>query len=152
MRNVFGRDIACLDALQDPWFLRHLDYLGFCHEARLLFGDERVRTFLHAGNTVQAFASHYGLVSLKTPVPGGRNATPGAAAVHMLRRLNRVTLERSRRHWCIGFIERVDRVIGREFRMSERERKLVARYARRGWNVVRREAEPPVRTRVPATG
>ncbi len=140
MRNVYGQDIDCVEALRDPWFVRHLDYAGFCHEARHLFGADRVRAFVYSGDTVRDFKARYGIGALPQ-APRQRNATPGSLAVHLLRALNRAALEPERRARGVDLIEAMDRVVGGwtgRFRLTERERRLVDQLARRGWEVIRR--------------
>ena len=139
MKNVYGQDIDCLEALNDEWFRRHLDYLGFCHEARHLFGADRVRVFPYTGDTVRDFTAHYAT----GPVPHApkrRNVTLGSLAVHLLRALNRAGLKPERRARGVDLIESIDRVVGGwtgKYRLSERERRLVDQLARRGWDIVR---------------
>ena len=62
MRNVYGRDVSFADALRDEWFRRHLDYLGFVHEAQELLGAGRVKAFLSNDDTVGTFMARYGPV------------------------------------------------------------------------------------------
>ena len=143
MRNVYGKDISCTDALRDEWFRRHLDYLGFVLEGQELFGAGRVKAFVSKGDTVHTFRARYGLDMLPAPDSKRRNATWGAPAVRMLRSLNRSGLERPSRRRRMALIEKVDWVFGRwaeKFRLNERERMLVWQCARRGWRMARRDA------------
>ena len=143
MRNVYGRDVSFTDALGDEWFRRHLDYLGFYYEARILFGAGSVKAFLSTRDTIQTFAAHCGIESLPNPDPKRQNATPGAVAVRMLRATNRAALKRPKRLRRIAFIEKLDQTVGGwtgRFGLNERERRLVGQFARRGWSMMRREA------------
>ena len=143
MRNVYGRDISCADALRDEWFRRHLDYLGFVQEARMLFGASRVKAFLSNGDTVHNFTARYGLGALPTPDPKRQNSTWGASAVGVLRFLNRAEFEQSRRRRRLALLQKFYQAFGRragKFRMNGRESTLVRLYTRRGWNLVQRDA------------
>ena len=140
MKNVYGQAIGCLEALKDPWFVRHLDYTGFFHEARHLFGADRVKAFVYTGDTVRDFKAHYGIGALPH-APQRHNATLNSLAVHLLRALNRAALKPERRARGVALIEAMDRVAGGwtgKFRLTDRERRIVDQLARRGWDVVRR--------------
>ena len=142
MGNVYGQDISCTDALQDEWFRRHLDYLGFYHEIRELFGAEHVRVFLYDADTIRTFEACYGLGFLPEPSRRRRNATAGALAVRLLRALNRIRVKGAVRLWCIALVERMDRMVGAwtgKYRLIEQERILVRQCAARGWNAIRRQ-------------
>ena len=145
MKNVNGQDIDCIDALQDEWFRRHLDYLGFYYETQHLFGAERVKAFLFAGNTVQAFMEHYGLEFLSADQQR-ENVTLRAPAIHILRTLNRVALKQPERRQIVALVQKIDRILGERgetFRPNEQARTLVAQYARRSWEVLQRKAIRP---------
>ena len=140
MQNVYGQAIGCLEALKDPWFVRHLDYTGFFHEARHLFGADRVKAFVYTGDTVRDFKAHYGIGALPQ-APQRHNATLNSLAVHLLRALNRAALKPERRARGVALIEAMDRMVGGwtgRFGLTERERRLVDQVARRGWDIVRR--------------
>ena len=118
--------------------MRHLDYTGFFHEARHLFGAGRVKAFVYTGDTVRDFKAHYGIGALPQ-TPQRHNATLNSLAVHLLRALNRAALKPERRARWVALIEAIDRVAGGwtgKFRLTERERRLVDQLARRGWDVV----------------
>ena len=139
MKNVYGQGIDCLEALEDPWFLRHLDYTGFYYEAQHLFGADQVKAFVYTGDTVRDFKAHFGIGALLPHAAQRRNATLCSLAVHLLRALNRAALKRERRTRGIDLIETIDRVAGGwtgKIRLSERERRLVDQLARRGWDIV----------------
>ena len=139
MQNVYGQGIDCLEALEDPWFLRHLDYTGFYYEAQHLFGADQVKAFVYTGDTVRDFKAHFGIGALLPHAAQRRNATLCSLAVHLLRALNRAALKRERRTRGIDLIETIDRVAGGwtgKYRLSERERRLVDQLARRGWDIV----------------
>ena len=143
MRNVYGKDISCADALQDEWFRRHLDYLGFLYETQALFGSENVKALVTKNDTILAFERQYGIGPLGAPQSSQRNATPGRIAVPMLRAVNRSALQWSARRRRVDLIEKANRVIGGlmgKYRLSERDSAFVTQCARRGWTTLEREA------------
>ena len=161
-RHVYGRDIDFATALADPWFRRHLDYLGFLHEARALFGADRVRPFLFGDDTVQTFIDAYGV-----PLPAAhqrRNRSIGELGARMLRVGNRLLSAGAERDHAVALVRDVDTLLGEQsapFVLDEHERNAVLRYAQRGWSAVQaavqsgrgqraqsRTGSPPPRGRV----
>ena len=141
-RHVYGRDIDFATALADPWFRRHLDYLGFLHEARALFGADRVRPFLFGDDTVQSFIDAYG-----APLPAAqqrRNPSLGSLGMRMLRIVNRAQISGAQRDRAIAKVRDIDAVLGEQstpFELDDGERDAVLRYARRGWRAVQAAAQ-----------
>lgn len=141
-RHVYGRDIDFATALADPWFRRHFDYLGFLHEARALFGADRVRPFLFGDDTVQTFINAYGV-----PLPAAhqrRNRSIGELGARMLRVGNRVLSSGPERDHAVALVRDVDTLLGEKsapFVLDEHERNAVLRYAQRGWSAVQAAAQ-----------
>ena len=137
-KNVYGRDIDFAGAMRDRWFRRHLDYLGFYHETRHLFGASRVKAFIFASDTVQTFVDEYGIRDL----PAGRrwrNTTMHRPGIDIMRIANRFQLGREDHLRIEGLVREIDAVIGnraKPFRLNEDERALVARYGQRGWELL----------------
>ena len=143
--NVYGKDITFAEALNDPWFRRHLDYLGFYHEATGLFG-QRVRAFLFGGDTVKAFIDAYDV-----PLPPRhrwRNTSLRSAGVELMRAANRFPLPASEHRQVAALVGQIDGVIGQRsqrFRLDDAQQRSVLRYAERGWAALQ-----PVLTSTPA--
>ena len=146
-RHVYGRDIDFADALADRWFRRHLDYVGFLHEARLLFGANRVRAFAFANDTVQTFIDEYGV-----PLPfdhGRRNPSLRNLGVELMRVANRVETKNAERHRVTAMVRVLDDILGERsgpFRLTNADRDAVLRCSRRGWDIVRATTDRPVET------
>lgn len=134
--NVYGQDIGFAQALDDPWFRRHLDYLGFYHEARGLFGD-RVRAFLFAGDTVKTFIEAY-------DVPLAldhrwRNTSLRRAGIELTQVSNRFHLPPQEHRQVAELVRQIDSIIGdgsERFSLDAVEQRSVARYAQRGWTTL----------------
>ena len=138
--NVYGRDISFTDAMQDGWFRRHFDYLGFVHEARELFGRSRVKVFPYTTDTVRTFLEHYGIDVLPTNF-SRRNMSMRQPAMEMMRITNRYELDGSERRRVMNLIRKIDALIGEraeQFLLSEGEMDLLTRYGQRGWGELHR--------------
>ena len=135
-RNVYGKDIAFSQALDDPWFRRHLDYLGFYHEARALLGD-RVRAFPFGGDTVKTFIDHYNV-----PLPPAhrwRNTSLRSAGLDLIRLVNRFQLSARDQRQVVALVDQIDNIVGERssrFHLAEADQRAVERYAQRGWETL----------------
>ena len=134
--NVYGKDITFAEALNDPWFRGHFDYLGFYYEAKGLFGD-RVRAFLFGGDTVRAFVEAYDV-----PLPvrhRWRNTTMRRAGVELMRTANRFPLPVEEHRQVAALVGQVDDIVGQRsprFRLDEAEERSLSRYSERGWSAL----------------
>ncbi|MDE0350311.1 MAG: hypothetical protein OXM56_11475 [Gammaproteobacteria bacterium] len=133
--NVYGCDIDFSDALGDPWFRRHLDYLGFCYEAGALLGHDRVRALLVSDDTVSAFLACYGILDI--PQPGPReNPSMHAAGIEIMRIANRFNLSESEHRRVEELTRQIDEVIGarsEDLPVAAEDLERVRRYSARGW-------------------
>ena len=139
-RNVYGRDIDFADAMKDQWFRRHLDYTGFYYEARCLFGDGRVKAFLFTGDMGRTFMDQYGIGQLPADY-SRRNTSMRRPGIEIKRITNRFRLDPEENRRVVELAREIDDIIGsraEKFRLSEPERELVARYAQRGWRILRK--------------
>ena len=138
--NVYGKDIDFTTAMQDGWFRRHLDYLGFYYEAQELFGCGRVKALPYIGDTVRAFLDRYRIQRLSTN-DCLHNVTMRSSGVEMMRIVNRFDLDEIAKWRVADLVLEIDGIIderAERFRLSKAERNLVVSHARRGWNVLRR--------------
>lgn len=143
--NVYGKDVDFTAAMQDGWFRRHLDYLGFYYEAQELFGCGRVKALPYAGDTVRAFLDRYRIQRLSTN-DCRHNVSMRSSGVDMMRMVNRFDLDGIDRHRVVDLVLEIDGIIGtraERFRLSKAERNLVVGHARRGWDVLRRSFSSP---------
>lgn len=138
--DVYGRDLDFGEAMDDLWFRRHLDYLGFYFEAQGLFGPERVRAFLFGGDTIGAFTRQYATGELPgTDLP--RNDSMREAGVGMMRIANRFRLSPAEHERIEDLVFEIDRTIGDRagrYALNQADRETVHRYAARGWDILRK--------------
>lgn len=147
-RNVYGRDIGFAEALADPWFRRHLDYLGFYLEAQQLFGPGRVSAFPYAGDTVKTFFDYYGVRGV-SPGHGRRNPSLSRPAIDFVRAVNRAALEKGERARAMKLIDEIQDIVGDRgdaLELDQDERRAVARLANAGWSALGPELSNPRRT------
>jgi len=134
-KNVYGRDIDFSDAIEDRWFRHHLDYLGFCCEARELFGKVRVRPFLYESDTVTAFMACYGIDNLPQQ-HRQQNISMREPGIQIMRIANRYSLPLQLQNHVEKLAYEIDHILGDQtgkFRLNEMESKLVNLYTAQSW-------------------
>jgi len=109
--HCYGRDWPPERLLDDPWFAKRLDYVGFLDDVKKLFGSERVRAFKYTGSTVHDFLQALGLAELGLPERHD-HATLGTVGVELLRLLNRQTLSMKEKAAAVDAITQIDKALG----------------------------------------
>ncbi|MDE0053193.1 MAG: hypothetical protein OXT64_02925 [Gammaproteobacteria bacterium] len=145
--DVYGRDIDFSEAMRDPWFRRHLDYLGFYYEAQALFGTERVRAFLFGSDTVSSFMEQYGTGALaRSDLP--RNESMREAGIRIMRIANRFQLSPAEHDRVEDLVFEIDGMIGDRgghYELNRADLEAVRTCAARGWETLQ-SAVPGLRT------
>ena len=153
-KDLMGRDLDFDEVLQNSWFRRRLDYLGFYYEAQCLFGRERVTPFVYSGDTVKTFLTHYdigGDIAVRAS-PAARRANRSlktVAGVRLMRFVNRWRgrLPSKQQMRLATLVQGIDFLIGGwspSFNPNPRQADLVNRYAGRGWSIVQAECQRPL--------
>lgn len=106
-----GRDLSVDEVLDDPWFSKHLDYIGFVREVDGVLGRGTVVPFAYQGDTIRAF-----LTSLGVECPENANLhanrTLGEVGVDLLRIFNRHELPEKTKRAGVTLIGEVDTLLG----------------------------------------
>jgi hypothetical protein len=67
--SCYGQDWSLEEMLDDPWFAKHLDYMGFVDGVRTIVGSKAVRAFAYRGSTVADFMQAIDLPELNVSEP-----------------------------------------------------------------------------------
>ena len=137
--NVYGQDIDFSEALADPWFRQHLDYLGFCYEAEALFGRDRVRALFVDDDMVSTFLDCYSITGVPESPPR-HNPSMRSAGIEIMRLANRFDLSESEHRRVEKLAREIDETIGsrsEELRVAREDLDRVRRYSARGWASLR---------------
>lgn len=92
LAKCYGQDLTFGEMLDDPWFAKHLDYLGFVREIQSIFGDSAIRPIIYTGDTIGACLSLLG-VDVLTDYFTRENASLSQVGVELIRIVNRQNLE-----------------------------------------------------------
>jgi len=107
----YGRDWSPDEMLDDPWFVRHLDYKGFIEEVTQTLGEGSVRPYAYRGATVADFFAAAGLPALNTSELR-EHVTLGGFGVQVLRHLNKLSLDFDAKIAAVNIVNRLDAELG----------------------------------------
>ena len=90
--NCYGKDLSIDEVLDDKWFARRLDYIGFVREVQACLGAASVKIFRCDGNTIQRFLRELALEEI-----GGANfnhhRTIGQVGTEIIKIINRLNVD-----------------------------------------------------------
>jgi hypothetical protein len=107
----YGRDLSIEQVLDDPWFARHLDYVGFVRDAERLLGAGTVMPFAYDGDTIGLFLAATGVSDVGAEALN-EHPTMGAVGTELLRVLNRRELDVEQKRKAVELIGRLDAMLG----------------------------------------
>ena len=106
----YGRDLSVEDMLDDAWFARHLDYIGYVRDVEGLLGAGSVRPFRYRSDTIGDVLGALGVEDLEHAALS-ENRTVGDFGVATLRLLNRGDLDAERKAGAVRLIEQLDELM-----------------------------------------
>lgn len=154
--NVYGRNVSFDEVMQDDWFRKHLDFLGFYYEVQHLLGPDHVTPFLYSGNTVETFLEHYTISREQAvqalQVARRQNVGLSAPGVRLMCFFNRFRgllplPGQNRVKSLVRGIDHLLRGMVPAFCVTEQQATLVNRYAGRGWAVLQAECRKSAASR-----
>lgn len=107
----YGRDLSVDEVLDDKWFARHLDYIGFVSQMEEVLGRGAVIPFAYKGDTIDVFLSSLG-VERTDRTKLNENRTLGEFGVRLLRMLNRHPLSPKKKWTAVVLINKLDALLG----------------------------------------
>ncbi|MGH6836133.1 MAG: hypothetical protein ACREC9_11410 [Methylocella sp.] len=109
----YGRDLSLEEMLQDEWFRRHLDYVGFLMEVRHSLGDVTIRAFDYSDSVISEILQYLGAGDLEC---GGErhNESLHRQGLEMIRIVNRYHLELGIREEMLCRIREIEVVFGEQ--------------------------------------
>jgi hypothetical protein len=109
--SCYGRDLSVDEMLDDHWFSKHLDYIGFLRDVDGVLGRGTVVPFAYHGDTVDAFLTSLG-VEYAERASLNANRTLGEVGVELLRIFNRRDLPEEKKRAGVALIGEVDTLLG----------------------------------------
>jgi len=141
----YGRDLSLGEMLEEDWFRKHLDYVGFLMEVRHSLGDVTIRTFSYSDTVMSEILQYLGAGDLEC---GGerRNESLHRQGLEMMRIVNRYRLDPGIRAEILSRIRAIEVVFGAQLesnrpsaelagwirRLTEKNKMLLRNYIQYG--------------------
>ena len=117
---IYGRDLSPEEMLEDPWFARHLDYIGFIRDGDRLLGPGSVVPVKYVGDTVEAFLQRLGVEEMDHGSVYD-HPTMGDVGVALIRTLNRRNLRPVVKLKAMELVTAIDDLVGDQSHAFELE-------------------------------
>ena len=108
--TCYGRDLSLFEMLQDRWFVKHLDYLGFIQECEVVFGAQGIRLFDYQNDTVTQCANALG-VQFPSTSANRENTGLSGPTVQLLRVANRYPLTPVEKGQVVAALKSIDALL-----------------------------------------
>ncbi len=139
--SCFGQDLSVEEVLDDPWFSKHLDYIGFVRDVDAILGPGTVVPFAYNGDTVGTFLTSLG-AEYTEPANLNANRTLGEVGVELLRIFNRHDLPEEEKRAGVALIGEVDSLLGlasQPLRFTPRTEERILSLASQSVSALRRD-------------
>ncbi|MGC2222947.1 MAG: hypothetical protein WA624_11545, partial [Methylocella sp.] len=107
----YGRDLSLGEMLEDEWFRKHLDYVGFLMEVQHSLGDVTIRPFGYSDTVMSEILQYLGAGDLECGVER-HNESLHRQGLEMMRIVNRYPLEPGVRDEILSRIREIEVVFG----------------------------------------
>ena len=121
MPNIpcYGKDLSFAEMLNDSWFTRHLDYLGFIYDCQALFikgGENSIRAFKYdrdneENDIVQTVSEIIGFATPHDNPTPRKNSSLNAAATEIQRVINRYQLKAKDKEKVIPHLKELNQIL-----------------------------------------
>jgi hypothetical protein len=139
--GVYGEDLSLIEMLENEWFRKHLDYIGFVFETEALFGKENVHFFEYKGDIIPTVCS---LLNLKAEVHKGENEniSLSRAGAPLLRILNRFQLSDEEKGHCLQQLQKIDVILSAHLNECQQDTeaiRLITEHSAQGIEILKKE-------------
>ncbi|MGH6823616.1 MAG: hypothetical protein ACREC4_09035, partial [Methylocella sp.] len=113
IRPCYGRDLSLEEMLDDEWFRRHLDYVGFLMEVRHALANVTIRAFSYSDTVISEILQYLGAGNLEC---GGarHNESLHRQGLEMMRIVNRYHLDPANREEILARIRAIEVAFGEQ--------------------------------------
>lgn len=109
--TCYGKNLSLLEMLQDEWFVKHLDYLGFVYETEALFKKEHVKLFAYDGEIISMVCKELGLKVDITSIKRENTSMSSGVGIELLRIINRIPLNPVEKGECVALLTKMDKIL-----------------------------------------
>lgn len=92
MVTCYGQDWSFERMLNDPWFIRHIDYLSFVEELEALIGKREVTLFKYSKNIIDTLFNYLNIDIKQLTYSIPQNVGLSFIAIELLKKINQLDL------------------------------------------------------------
>jgi len=118
----YGNDISFDQMLEDDWFTKRFDYLGFLIESENIFTKEKVKVFTYEKNTIPQICT---ALNIPDTLPLSKNKNIGLSQVseEILRIINRYPLSVADKKKAVDHVQKIDLILDTYLDKANQEEK-----------------------------
>lgn len=109
--KCYGKNLSLEEMLEDDWFVRHLDYLGFLYECEALFGRNNVETFVYSEDIISAACNKLDFFYTENTGSLRENISLSTAAIDILRIINRYPLSIEEKKHTLSHVNALNEIL-----------------------------------------
>jgi hypothetical protein len=149
---AYGLAVDLEQMLENDWFVKRLDYVGFVFEVEELIGIGNVRLFRYGPDIVNRVFHALGATVPLVP-PSIVHPSLHESGVALMKTVNQYELPAEQQFAAAALVLDLDQLIGARsspFRAGEEAARRIRRLTERGWRIIEElmaQAEPPSRRR-----
>ena len=85
--SCYGQDVSLQKMIDDSWFIKHLDYLGFIYDCESIFSKENVKVIEYSKNIIQDFCNTL-KIEIEIKMSQRKNSSLSDFAIEILQVIN----------------------------------------------------------------
>jgi hypothetical protein len=135
---AYGLDIGLDEMLDNAWFVKRLDYVGYVRETEAVVGANNVRLFRYGSDITTRFFRALGAPD-PLDVPGDVNPSLRAPGVALMRAVNRYALPPAEQHAASALVQQIEAAIGdraEPFRAGVDAERRIRELTAAGWSAI----------------
>ena len=107
MVECYGKNLSFSQMLEDKWFIKHLDYLGFIQETESLFGKENIKVHTYSKEIIADILKYISFV-VDREESTNSNVGQTSIGVELLRVLNKYNLNPNDKKESVDILKKMD--------------------------------------------
>jgi hypothetical protein len=108
--SCYGKDVSPLEMIQNNWFKRQLDYLGFICEMENLIPKNNLKIFPYSKDIMAEVSKNLGISNIKAK-NNSENTSLSSSAIEILRIVNRFPLSIAQKKECLDKINELEKIL-----------------------------------------
>lgn len=106
----YGKSLSLLEMMEDPWFVRHIDYDGFLYELETLVPRSKIKIFAYNKDIVSSFCHELG-ITLENTDKTRENTGLCRTSIEILKIINRFPTSIEQKRECLDLVNQLEKTL-----------------------------------------